>query len=521
MARAFASITFTPAVKAAQERHGSREGNRSFELTDDAGDRLTDREAEFIGQRDSFYMATVSESGWPYVQHRGGPPGFLKVLDDKTIGFADFRGNRQYLSVGNLAVDDRVALILMDYPNRRRLKVWGCARIIDDDGASDLLSELEVADYRARVERGIVIEVLAYDWNCPQHITPRYKDSEINELFAPLKQELDKLRSARVSVGVSAALGDGSLPLAISGIRQLTPRIRAYELRHAEGGTLPAVLPGAHLRVPVVVGGKPAWRHYSIVSSTAEAYEIAILREPEGGGGSIAAHEMFQLGTTLRCGMPRTDFPVHADGRPALLFAGGIGITPIKAITTALAARGVGVRLHYAARSMRDLAYRDELQARLAEKLSCYASDKGERMDIKALVSSAGPDTLLYACGPQRMLEAVTEAASSLGVSPDRMHIERFSAGPLPTDREHVIELKRTGKRVTVASNETFLEAIRKAGVPALSDCTVGTCGTCAVRVLDGEPEHRDSALAADDRARGLMCVCVSRAYSDRLVLDL
>ena len=195
MPRAFTTISFTPSVKAAQTRHGSREAYRSAELAEDPRNQITDAEAAFLAERDSFYMATVSDGGWPYVQHRGGPAGFLKVLDARTIGFADFRGNRQYLSVGNLADNDRVSLILMDYANRRRLKLWGRARIVEEIDNPELIAQLEVPTYRARVERGIVIQVEALDWNCPQHITPRFTEDELQQLLDPLVAENQALKA--------------------------------------------------------------------------------------------------------------------------------------------------------------------------------------------------------------------------------------------------------------------------------------------------------------------------------------
>jgi len=195
MATAFAEIAFTPGVKAAQSLYGSREKNSRFESADDARNCLTEQEAGFIAERDSFYQATVSETGWPYVQHRGGPAGFLKVLDERTIGFADFRGNVQYLSVGNLLANDRISLILVDYANRQRLKIWGRARIVHEHEDPELITQLEVPSYRARVDRGIVIHVEAYDWNCPQHITPRYSKAEVDKLLAPLLEEIRLLKS--------------------------------------------------------------------------------------------------------------------------------------------------------------------------------------------------------------------------------------------------------------------------------------------------------------------------------------
>ena len=187
MARRFAEITFTPSVVAAQTLYGSRTSNQRFEVIEEDGDPLGEAEARFIEARDGFYQATVNEEGWPYVQFRGGPAGFLKVLDAKAIGYADFRGNIQYLSVGNMNANDRVSLILMDYANRRRLKIWARARIVHTQQNPELLAQLEVPDYKARVERAVVLTVEAADWNCPQHITPHYTAEE----FATLNPDSD------------------------------------------------------------------------------------------------------------------------------------------------------------------------------------------------------------------------------------------------------------------------------------------------------------------------------------------
>jgi predicted pyridoxine 5'-phosphate oxidase superfamily flavin-nucleotide-binding protein len=177
--QSFADIAFTPTVKALQEDAGSR---ASYARMEGAGGNLGPREWAFLAERDSFYMASVSETGWPYVQHRGGPAGVLKVVDTNTIGFADFQGNKQYVSTGNLMNDDRVSLILVDYPNRQRLKLLGHVRFVDAESSAEdhaILDKLSLPDYRARVERGVLIDVAALDWNCPQHITPRYTVAEI------------------------------------------------------------------------------------------------------------------------------------------------------------------------------------------------------------------------------------------------------------------------------------------------------------------------------------------------------
>lgn len=195
MPRAFAEITFTDSVKAAQSLYGSRDANRGFELAEDGRNEIGPRESQFIAARDSFYQATVGDNGWPYVQHRGGPAGFLKVLDARTIGYADFRGNVQYLSVGNLMGDERISLILMDYANRRRLKIWGRARIVHEADEPELVARLEDPSYRAPVERGIVITVEAWDWNCPKHITLRYTVPEVEVMLEQLHAEIADLKA--------------------------------------------------------------------------------------------------------------------------------------------------------------------------------------------------------------------------------------------------------------------------------------------------------------------------------------
>ncbi len=187
----FTKLAFTDTVKSIQEKYGSR---MSYAKMEQSGDRfvLTDREKPFIESRDSFYMATVGENGWPYVQFRGGPPGFLHVLDDTTLGFADFRGNRQYISAGNITDTRRASLILLDYPTQQRLKIWAEAEIRDASDELDLVKQLTQDNYKAHVERVIILRIRGYDWNCPQHITPRYTLAQIAAEAGHLNPEIIK-----------------------------------------------------------------------------------------------------------------------------------------------------------------------------------------------------------------------------------------------------------------------------------------------------------------------------------------
>lgn len=196
MSKRFAELAFTEAVKRQQERHGSRAAYARMEQWGEAGDRLGDFEREFLEGRDGFYMGSVTETGWPYIQYRGGKKGFLKVLDAQTLGFADLRGNKQYISVGNLEKDDKVALFFMDYARQERLKILGRARVVEDGPEAErLLAELRVPGEKSPAERAVVIAVEAFDWNCPQHITPRYTQEELADALEPMRKKMEELEA--------------------------------------------------------------------------------------------------------------------------------------------------------------------------------------------------------------------------------------------------------------------------------------------------------------------------------------
>lgn len=522
MTHRFAALMFTPVVKSIQSAMGSRGTYERFEEPDaPPRDRLGTGESGFIAARDSFYMATVSETGWPYVQHRGGQHGFLKVLDEKTLGFADYKGNRQYVSVGNLLTEDRVSLFLVDYPNRRRLKILGRARIVDAQREPELLEALRDLDYDARVERGIVIALEGFDWNCPQHITPRFTEAEVAQATAPL---IERLRVAEAAAShrhgpSSAPLGDGPLELVVTGVRRLTPRVRAYELRALDGGDLPPFSPGAHLTVPVMLENTPSVRSYSISSDPArrDTYEIAVLAD---GLGSEAVHRDYAVDLHIRCGSPVNAFPLLDEDHPVLLLAGGIGITPIRAMAHALLRAGRAFVLHYAVRRSEEAVYLDELVGLLGERLLLHTQDN--RLDVGTVLAEALPGAAVYVCGPERMIDAVQKEAHARGWPEDRVRFERFSPpGASEMNVPFELSLAKSDRKVLVAAGETALAAIERAGVVISSGCRAGSCGACTTRLLAGNPEHRDSVLTPEERAAGAFTPCVSRAKSGGLVLDL
>lgn len=314
------------------------------------------------------------------------------------------------------------------------------------------------------------------------------------------------------------------LSLIITQVTQLTPRIYRYQLHAMPGAELPLITAGSHIAIPVTLkNGKQDFHHYSICSNPnqREYYEIAVLCEEQGSGGSQFIIDNFAVGAVLECGMLGNNFHLHADASPAILIAGGIGITPITSIAHTLSLRGRRFQLHYAGRSKNDMALVDELQKTFTRNFFIYAANEDQRLDIMNLLADAPSNTFFYACGPQKMLADIETSARMLGIDKDRIQMEHFAADKSANDKAAVLELAHSNKLINAHADQPLLAALRDAGVDVNFDCCVGDCGTCAVKILEGEAEHRDHVLSDAQKAQGFMCVCVSRAKSDKLVLAL
>jgi ferredoxin-NADP reductase/predicted pyridoxine 5'-phosphate oxidase superfamily flavin-nucleotide-binding protein len=544
MGHKFAEIAFTKAVKQVQSEQKSRAGYARWENSVDVNYLLSKQEASFITTRDSFYMASVSETNWPYVQHRGGPEGFLKVIDEKTIGFADYSGNRQYISTGNFRNNDRVSLFLMDYPSKSRLKILGRISIVNGDN-SQALAPLKSKDSSAPIERGFIIHIEGFDWNCPKYITPRYTEAQIKNVIDPIQKENAELKTiltqqaqSEISTNIAEknseninekVLGHGPLQLVISGIRQLTPRVRAFELKDPKGNELPKVTAGSHLQVPVkLADGKVALRHYSICSNPQrrDIYEIAVLNEPEGTGGSKAIFQQYQLGLVIGCQLPENYFQLqvqqHNAGAKAILIAGGIGITPIKAMAQSLQVNNMPFTLHYAGKSSEEMAFSDRLKRALGDAITLYSAKENQRINIREILSEAAKDDVFYLCGPNRLIDGFIDEAKRLNISLERLHFERFTTAINDNAKPITVTLKQSGKTIKVEAEQTILDAMLAADIPAIYSCKTGECRTCAVKVLAGDPLHFDNALSkVEQEDQQLMCPCISRAKTADLTLDI
>ena len=301
--------------------------------------------------------------------------------------------------------------------------------------------------------------------------------------------------------------------------------IRRIELRSVEGGILPAFTPGAHLKFRLrLPDGHATVREYSLVSAPAERtrYEIAVLREPAGSGGSAAMHAL-AIGDSLEAEGPANEFALADTAREHLLIAGGIGITPILCMARALAARGAPMQLHYAARSPARMAYRDEAAALPGATLYCDEGDPARGMPLDTILGEPGEARHLYVCGPRGLIAGVLERAEAHGWPAAQVHYESFKgAVALSRDRPISLELRASGRTLAVRADQSILDALIEAGLDPLFDCRRGECGMCMTPVLEGTPDHRDHALSAHERAQGkVICTCVSRALTPELVLDL
>ncbi|WP_299881845.1 PDR/VanB family oxidoreductase [uncultured Sulfitobacter sp.] len=312
----------------------------------------------------------------------------------------------------------------------------------------------------------------------------------------------------------------GKIDAVVDNVQPLTDRISAFRLRAAAGGPLPDWEAGAHIDVEIAEGT----RSYSLISFTPvsaspDSYTIAVQREDDGTGGSAAMHEL-QAGDALTISQPKNDFQVTPD-TDALLLAGGIGVTPLISMAAAVKDAGQNIRFHYAGRSADIMAYRTALAETLGEAFTLHCDDDASALNLDALIATLG-DAHLYVCGPRGMIDAARAKAEAAGVPADRIHFELFEAAA-PQEGDTAFEVQiNDGSVFTIPPGRSIIDVLEENDVDVMYDCQRGDCGICQCDVLEGEPDHRDVVLSEAERAAGdVMQICVSRAKSARLVLDI
>ena len=306
----------------------------------------------------------------------------------------------------------------------------------------------------------------------------------------------------------------------VTDVRRAALDVVCLELRAADRRPLEPFAPGAHIDVYAPNG---QLRQYSLCGDPRDAsrYTIAVKKEPGGRGGSLSMHDDVEVGTALGIVGPRNFFPLQDHAGHSVFIAGGIGITPIRAMVQALAAAGKSWELHYCARSEAHAAFYPELRKMAAERVKTYFSE-APLLDARELLREVRAGTHVYCCGPEPLMKAVAEASAHWPEG--TVHFEWFAApkSQWPENRPVTVELARSGLVLEVPSDRTILQVVRERGVDVTSACEEGVCGTCETRVLAGLPEHRDVLLSAAEREAGAtMMICISRAKSDKLVLDL
>jgi vanillate O-demethylase ferredoxin subunit len=317
--------------------------------------------------------------------------------------------------------------------------------------------------------------------------------------------------------------------LVIRDIQNASPLIRSFTLEPAQAGSLPAFAPGSHLQVQIP--DLNDHRCYSLISLDADTaqgptcYRLGVRLEDNSSGGSRFMHSL-KVGDTLRVAGPKNDFPLHAAAEgetETVLIAGGIGITPIASMAAALHHQGRPYQLHYAGRSVEQLAFLDELSALSGPALRHYADDSEGRFCLNTLLDGLSKDQHIYVCGPKGMIDAVIEACKQRGWPGDHVHFELFvTAAPQEGDQPFEVELRQTGVTLQIPADKTIVDVMEEQGLDPMIDCKRGECGVCTCDVIEGEVDHRDYFLSDSEKASNkVIQICISRAKTPRLVLDL
>jgi ferredoxin-NADP reductase/predicted pyridoxine 5'-phosphate oxidase superfamily flavin-nucleotide-binding protein len=466
------------------------------------GSSLEEGQTALIASADTFFVASANPGQGVDASHRGGQPGFVRVINNRRIRVPDYAGNSMFNTLGNFAVYPRAGLVFVDFGHSRVLQLTG------------------------RVE-------VLWDQEDPRQVsggTHRFWELEIEQwletpLPCQLRWELIDYSPYNPKAHGTTSVKQSGLELTVASVVRETDRIKSFRLMTIDGSRLPPFTPGAHLPLHITLcDGTSIKRNYSILSDPRERdhYDIAVLLEPEGKGGSRFMHERATKGDIIKVETPQNYFPLSDDAQHSILIAGGIGITPILSMIRVLAAQQASFEVHYAARSALHLAYREEVEFLTGGQGRYYLSEgpAATRLNLGHLLSTPHAGTHVYVCGPVRMIEAVRELAATRAWRSDQIHFESFGVQSRVDDRDIKVRLARSGRSFSVPKHRTILEILIGADVQVPYDCERGECGMCVTGVIEGEPDHRDLCLSNDERKHS-MCLCVSRAKDGDLLLDL
>lgn len=465
------------------------------------GKELNEAQKTLIAGADTFFVASAHPDHGVDASHRGGQPGFVQLLNDRQLRIPDFAGNGMFNTLGNFESYPHAGLIFVDF---------GCGRVLQLTGRPEILWDLD----DPHGETGGTRRYWQFELSGWRECTlPFLLDWEFLD-YSPFIPEQRREIPAK-----------NTLSLRVERIQREAERIKSFRLCALDGGLLPEFQPGSHLQLRLqLADGSEAERHYSLLSDPNDraVYEIGVLAEPGGRGGSLYLHEQVQEGDLIESRAPKNEFPMADSADHSILIAGGIGITPILSMLTSLAAEQQSFEIHYSARTHSELAFRDRIEQIAGNSVHFYASrdPHGQHLDLDRLLSTPRQGVHVYVCGPRRMISAVRKTAEAFGWPSAQIHFESFGVQPLADDRPIRVHLAKSKMTLAVPVERTILDTLLDAGVNVPHDCKRGECTMCTTRVLSGEPDHRDLCLTSQERVSS-MCVCVSRARGEDLQLDL
>ena len=482
------------------------------------GNQLTPEHINIITKSDSFFVSSASFIKEKIehnvdASHRGGFPGFIKVLDNNRLLIPDYQGNSMFNTLGNIHVYPRAGIIIVDYENSRVLQLSGSAKILWDQEDDTNHSSGTKRFWELSVEKWQETAI-------PKGVKWNFQD------YSPHNPRETKVKESEDNSEIKSAIGtNGKMALEISDVMKKSARINQYQLRAQDGENLPSFEAGAHLPVEVALeNGEKVLRHYSILSSPKEKgfYDIAIQNEEHGRGGSKALHQQLALNSLINVLPPKSEFSLTQNNKHVVLVAGGIGITPILSMLRELVDNNASYEIHYTAKNEADLAFKNEVKKLAGSNGYFYTSqsEQTNRLDLPRLIKAIDASSHVYTCGPLRMISQVRELAGERGLPDSQIHFESFGATSQPNDKAIEIKLKKSNTVITVDPSQTILDALIDKNISVPFDCKRGECGMCATTILEGEAEHRDVYLNKAEQSQQ-MCVCVSRAKGANLTLDL
>jgi len=481
-----------------QRRHilRAKKGQTQNKSSDICGCNLNKNQHNIISEADTFFVSSAHPEQGNDVSHRGGKPGFVQIINKNQLRIPDYPGNNMFNTLGNFELNPAAGIVFIDFINKKVLQLTGTAKVLwyientDMETAGTLrFWQFDIESWR---ESNISFDI---EWE--------YLDA------SPHNPEVNKSDAA-----------NKALDLRVDQIIQQSNKVKSFILKSDE--TLPEFEAGSHLEV-TLSDDNALIKHYSILSNPdiLTHYEIAVLEQPDSNGGSYAMHHDIKQGDILNCSMPRNEFTLYKKAEHSILIAGGIGLTPILSMVENLESRQQSYELHYSARTVSELIYKDRIKGIAGDKCTFYTSaDRDSRLNLDTLLSKPKTATHVYVCGPIRLINAVREISEINKWSDTNIHFESFGINTINDNTPIELTLKRSDIKLAVPTDKSILDHLLDNGINIAHQCKRGECGLCVTTVLEGAPDHKDVFLNSEQR-RNSMCICVSRAKQGNLTLDL